>query len=209
MMQPEILRFGEKIEIHLYPHWLEDPDRGMTEAERLSFSAETVTMYGKPNVVRRRTVDYGLPYSYNPSAKPSVDWEPYALDIKQRLDKQFGLNLQQCACNEYLDHLAYIGPHRDHPTLVGTERREPLYIASVSLGVMRRMVLTPRGPNLKGVPITVNGLMRVPGAQVIELPPGSLLLFTNAFNQVWKHAIPVDEKGRVSGKRISLTYRQF
>ena len=74
---------------------------------------------------------------------------------------------------------------------------------------MRRMVLTPPGANLKGVPITVNGLSKVPGARVIELAPGSLILFTNAFNSTWKHSVPKDLKHLVSGKRISLTYRHF
>jgi alkylated DNA repair dioxygenase AlkB len=208
-MQPEVIKFGEGIGVHLYREWLEDPDRLMREAEKLSFSAETVTMYGRANVIRRRTVDYGLTYGYNASAEASIAWEPLALTLKQRLEQQFMLDLQQCACNEYADELAYIGPHHDKATIVGDERREPLYIASVSLGAMRRMVLTPPGASLKGVTITVNGLMKVSGSRIIELPPGSLVLFTNAFNRTWKHSIPMDAKGNVSGKRISLTFRQF
>jgi alkylated DNA repair dioxygenase AlkB len=208
-MQPEVIRLGDAIEVHLYPHWLDDPDRLMPEAEKLSFTDEIVTMFSKANIIRRRTVDYGLPYTYNPTAKPSIDWEPFALALRQRLEQQFKLALQQCACNEYVDNMAYIGPHHDKATIVGNERREPLYIASVSLGAMRRMVLTPPDAKLKGVPITVNGLMKVPGSQTIELPPGSLVLFSNAFNRTWKHSIPMDVKGHVSGKRISLTYRQF
>jgi alkylated DNA repair dioxygenase AlkB len=179
------------------------------EAEQMSFSDETVFMYAKANVIRRRTVDYGLAYSYNKTAKPSIEWEPLPWALKQRLEHQFGTDFPQCACNEFIDHEAYIGPHHDKATLVGDEKREPLFIASISLGVMRRMVLTPPGANLKGVPITVNGLSKVPGSRVIELAPGSLILFTNAFNKTWKHSIPKDLKHLVKGKRISLTYRHF
>jgi alkylated DNA repair dioxygenase AlkB len=175
MQRHEIIEAAEGIELHYFPLWIEDPYGLFLEAEQLSFSDEVVTMYAKKNVIRRRTVDYGLPYSYNPTAKTSIDWEPLPLTLKQRLEQQFKVDFQLCACNEFVDHLAYIGPHHDEATSVGGEKREPLYIASISLGAMRRMVLTPPHANLKGVPITVNGLSQVPGSRVIELAPGTLL----------------------------------
>jgi hypothetical protein len=39
------------------------------------------------------------------------------------------------------------------------------------------------------------------------LLPGTLVLFSNAVNQNWKHAIPQDKTA--AGERISLTYREF
>jgi alkylated DNA repair dioxygenase AlkB len=208
-MQLEIIKLSEGLELHYYPHFLDDPDHLFLQAERMSFSDEIVTMYAKRNVIRRRTVDYGLSYTYNPTAKPSIEWEPLPWALKQTLEEQFGVDFPQCACNEFVDHDAYIGPHHDKGTIIGDEKREPLYVASISLGAMRRMVLTPPDAKLKGVPITVNGLAKVPGSRVVELAPGSLILFTNAFNRVWKHSIPKDLKHLVSGKRISLTYRHF
>src|SRR5579872_2342257 len=205
----EVIMVEEGIELHYFPRWIADVDRFFREAEKLSFTDEIVTMYAKKNVIRRRTVDYGLPYSYNATAKPSVPWEPLPLALKQKLERMFAMDWPQCACNEFIDHEAYIGPHHDKATIIGDEKREPLYIASISLGAMRRMVLAPPDANLKGVPTTVNGLAKVPGSRVIELAPGSLILFTNAFNRIWKHSIPKDLKHLVSGKRISLTYRHF
>lgn len=205
----EVIKIAEGIELHYFPKWIEDADRFFREAEKLSFSDEIVTMYAKQNVIRRRTVDYGLGYTYNPTAKGSIEWEPLPWALRQKLEQQFKIDFLQCACNEFIDHVAYIGPHHDKATIVGDEKREPLFIASISLGAMRRMVLTPPDANLKGVSITVNGLSKVPGSRVIELAPGSLILFTNAFNRVWKHSIPKDLKHLVSGKRISLTYRHF
>lgn len=205
----EVIKLEEGIEHHYFPRWIDNPEQAFLEAEQMSFSEEVVTLYAKQNVIRRRTVDYGLAYSYNKTAKPSIDWEPFPWALKQRLEQQFRIDFPQCACNEFIDHEAYIGPHHDKATLVGDEKREPLYIASISLGAMRRMVLTPPGANLKGIPITVNGLSKVAGSRVIELAPGSLILFTNAFNRTWKHSIPKDRKSEVTGKRISLTYRHF
>jgi len=52
------------------PHWADDPDALYREAKKLSFTPENRTMYGKTNIIERQTVDYGLPYSYNKTAKP-------------------------------------------------------------------------------------------------------------------------------------------
>jgi alkylated DNA repair dioxygenase AlkB len=208
-MQREIVELSEGAELYYYPHFLNDRDRLFSEAENLSFSDEIVMMYAKKNLIRRRTVDYGLPYSYNPTAKQSIEWEPLPWALKLSLEQYFKVEFVQCACNEFVDHDAYIGPHHDKATVVGDEKREPLYIASISLGAVRRMVMTPPGADLKGVPITVSGLSKVPGSRVLELASGSLVLFSNAVNQTWKHSIPKDRKSEVSGKRISLTYRHF
>jgi alkylated DNA repair dioxygenase AlkB len=206
-MKPNIYQLGSGAEVHLYPTWLDNPREKFAEAEKLSWTDEIVSMYAKRHVIARRTVNYGLPYSYNKTATPPVEWEPLALELKQKLEAEFQIEFQQCACNEYSSVSAYIGPHHDKDTVIHGEKREPLYIASISLGSERKMVLTPPGADLK-VSMTVRGLMSVPGAIGIDLPPGSLVLFPNAFNRFWKHSIPKDSKG-MAGKRISLTYRHF
>src|ERR1019366_3441709 len=96
--------------------------RLLAEAEEgLSFTDEVVTMFNKPNIIRRRTVDYGFPSSLNAAAKPSIEWELVALALRQRLYEQFKVDWQQCACNEYMDQRAYIGPHHDKPAVLGQE----------------------------------------------------------------------------------------
>jgi len=113
----------------------------------------------------------------------------------------------QCACNEYPTNAAYIGPHHDKPTPIGGIRVQPEWIVSLSLGAARKMVLVPNGTVVKQ--ITVNAMSQLPGAITIDLAPGSLVIFNKALNMEWKHSIPKDSKANVSGKRISLTYRQF
>jgi hypothetical protein len=68
------------------PKWADDPDMLYREAKKLSFTPETVTMYGKTNTIERQTVDYGLPYSYNKTAKPSIEWEGVAIEVRKRLE---------------------------------------------------------------------------------------------------------------------------
>lgn len=208
MIAETIYRLGDGVEVRLYPNWVENAREKFAAAEQLSWSDEIVTMYQKASRIERRTVNYGVAYTYSITAKASVEWEPLALELKLGLDSAFRVDWQQCACNEYGTASAYISPHHDKDTIIGGQKREPLVIASISLGGQRTMVLTPPDASLKGVPITVNGLVKVPGSVAIDLPPGSMVLFSNSFNRFWKHSIPKDYKDTV-GKRISLTYRHF
>ena len=206
-MRAEIIHLGDGLEVHYYREWISNTDYALAQAELLPFTEEIVTMYGRPNVIRRRTVNFGLPYSYNPTAKKSTPWEGVAVEFGNQLDRQFAIDFSQCAGNEYVDGEAYIGPHHDKATVVGRERREPLYIACASLGITRPMVFIPPGAYLKGIQPTVKGLSAIPGSRVLELAPGSLVLMSNSVNRVWKHSIPRDPSA--TGKRISLTYRHF
>jgi alkylated DNA repair dioxygenase AlkB len=192
-------------ELLYIPHWADDPEAQYREAKKLSFTPETVTMYGKTNTIQRQTVDYGLPYSYNKTAKPSIEWEGLPLEIGKTLERQLDITLPQCAGNRYVTPSAYIGAHRDKSTVIGSERVEPRYIVALSLGSARKMVFVPKEVGMQ-VP-TIESMSKLRDALVFELQPGSLVIFSNAINQNWKHAIPMDKSA--SGERISLTYRQF
>jgi len=187
------------------PRWADDPDLMYQEAKKLSFTPEAVSMFGKATIIERQTVDYGLPYSYNKTAKPSIEWEELALEVRKKLESQLGIQLPQCACNQYASPSAYIGAHRDKNTIINGESVEPKYIISLSLGSARQMVFLPKDVGMKAP--TVESMSELRDALVIELQPGSLVIFSNAVNQNWKHAIPQDKMA--SGERISLTYREF
>jgi alkylated DNA repair dioxygenase AlkB len=208
MIDERTYRLGDGVEVRLYLDWVKNAHEKFAQAENLSWSDEVVTMYQRQSVIERRTVNYGISYSYSKTAKASIEWEPIALELKRQLDAAFRTDWQQCACNEYGTASSYISPHHDKDTIIDGEKREPIVIASISLGGQRTMVLTPPGANLKGVPITVSGLKKVPGSITIDLPSGSMILFSNSFNRYWKHSIPKDSKD-LAGKRISLTYRHF
>jgi alkylated DNA repair dioxygenase AlkB len=195
------------------PRWAADPDALCREAKKLSFTAETVSMYGKANTIERQTVDYGLPYSYNKTAKASVDWEPLALAIKQKLESQLGRTLMQCACNYYVSPTAYIGLHSDKATSVDGVVTAPNLIVSLSLGSLRQMALRPIRPGREGKDAsafkTMSEVRREKDAIVLDLEPGSLVIFNGVANHTWKHAIPQAEDKNATGDRISLTYREF
>jgi len=178
-VQYEKVVLGDGLEMHYCDSFVRPADAAhylFLRAEKMSFSDEVVTMYSTASVIRRRTVDYGLKYSYNATSKASIPWEEPALALRGTLEKYFRLEWQQCACNEFRDEESYIGPHVDKTTLLGDEKREPLYIASISLGSVRRMVTSPPGASLKGMRPYVDWFIEnVPGTVVKPLAAGSLI----------------------------------
>jgi alkylated DNA repair dioxygenase AlkB len=194
------------------PNWAADPDALYREAKKLSFTPEAVTMFGKTNTIERQTVDYGLRYGYNKTAKASINWEPLALAIKQKLEAQLGRTLMQCACNSYVSPTAYIGAHCDKSTSVSGVITAPNLIVSLSLGGRRQMALRPIRLGREGkdasVFKTMSEVRRDKDAIVLDLEPGSLVIFDGIVNHTWKHAIPQSED-KNAGDRISLTYREF
>jgi len=195
------------------PRWAADPDALYGEARKLPFTPETVTMFQKSTVIERQTVDFGLPYNYNRTAKASVDWEPLALAIKQKLESQLGRTLMQCACNYYVSPTAYIGLHSDKSTSVNGVVTAPNLIVSLSLGSLRQMALRPIRSGREGKDAsafkTMSEVRREKDAIVLDLEPGSLVIFSGVVNHTWKHAIPQAEDKIADGDRISLTYREF
>lgn len=200
-------------ELLYIPNWADDPAVLFREAKKLSFTPETVTMFDKSNVIERQTVNYGLPYDYNRTAKPPIDWEPLALALKQKLESQLGRKLMQCACNLYASPTAYIGAHCDKSTPVNGVSTAPNLIASLSLGNLRQMALRPIRPGREGKDApafkTMSEVRREKDTIVIDLEPGSLVIFNGVLNHTWKHAIPQAENKEIAGDRISLTFREF
>jgi len=209
----EVKRFklGEG-ELIYVPRWADDPDMLYREARKLSFTSEIVTMYGKENTIERKTVDYGAEYSYNQTSKRSIEWEPLALAIRHKLEEQTGRQLIQCACNHYVSPTAYIGAHCDKSTPINGISTPPNLIISLSLGSARKMALRPIYPGKEGGKgtnhfATMADVEREKNAIVLDLEPGSLVIFDGIVNHTFKHAIPKDKNA--SGERISLTYREF
>jgi alkylated DNA repair dioxygenase AlkB len=195
------------------PNWPDDRDMLCREAKKMPFTPEIVTMFQKSTVIERQTVDFGLAYTYNKTAKASVEWEPLALAIKQKLQSQLGRTLMQCACNYYVSPTAYIGAHCDKNTPVNGVSTAPNLIVSLSLGTARQMALRPIRPGREGKDSpafkTMSEVRREKDAIVLDLEPGSLVIFDGIVNHTWKHAIPQAENKSVAGDRISLTFREF
>jgi alkylated DNA repair dioxygenase AlkB len=209
-MQTRKYQLGEGQLLYI-PNWADDHDALYREAKKMPFTPEIVTMFQTSTVIERQTVDFGLAYDYNKTAKPSIEWHPLALAIKQKLESQLGRTLMQCACNYYVSPTAYIGAHCDKNTPVNGVSTAPNLIVSLSLGSLRQMALRPIRPGREGKDApafkTMSEVRREKDAIVLDLEPGSLVIFDGVLNHQWKHAIPQAENK--SGERISLTFREF
>jgi alkylated DNA repair dioxygenase AlkB len=194
--------------------WADDPQMLYSEAKKLAFTPEIVPQFGRTvEIKKRKTVDYCLEYGYSKTAKHSIEWESLPLAIKQKLESQLGITLQQCACNYYLDPEGYISAHSDKSTLFNGVKAAPNLIVSLSLGSVRKMVLRPIRPGNEGSDrnqlVTMNDVRKEKDVIVLDLEPGSLVLFDGIVNHTFKHAIPQSENKKLAGDRISLTYREF
>jgi alkylated DNA repair dioxygenase AlkB len=56
---------------------------------------------------------------------------------------------------------------------------------------------------------TMSDVRREKDAVVLDLEPGSLVIFNGVLNHSWKHAIPQAENKNIAADRISLTFREF
>lgn len=168
--------------------WLRDAEQWFERLKNeVPWSPERVMMYGKPLVLKRETCNYGNDYDYNKLAKPAVPWGGPVLELKKMLEEATGRVFSQCACNVYPDGETGIGLHHD--------KRHPSLVASISFGAVRTIGFAPKGGKLdKSLPM-------------IPLASGSLLLFTDAVNENYKHTIIEDKS--VLGPRISVTLREF
>jgi len=198
------------------PRWAYDPVMLAREAQKLLFTPEYVPSRRDPKVPvqikERQTVNYGLSYKYNEFAKPSIDWEGLPLAIKQKLESQLGRALLQCACNSYPNGNAYISAHVDKNTPVNGVSTAPNLIISLSVGCTRQMALRPIRPGHEAEASALTTMAEVRKEKdviVLDLEPGSLVIFDGVLNHTWKHSIPQAENKKAAGERISLTFREF
>lgn len=206
-------RLGEG-ELLYIPHWADDPDMLYREATNLSFTPEVIPgRDGKPVTIKERmTVDYGAEYQYNKYSKRSIPWQPLAVAIRQKLEQQLhGRQLIQCAGNRYPNSKGYIAAHVDKNTPINGVSTPPNLIISLSLYAPqarpRHMAFRPihKGHETNDL-ITLTEAVEKQ-ALILELAPGSLVVFNGVLNHMFKHAIPQEREE--TGVRLSLTYREF
>jgi alkylated DNA repair dioxygenase AlkB len=147
---------------------------------------EIVRMFGADAVTRRRTVQYGVEYAYNASAKKPAPWTPLMQGIREQVEQVAGC-LDGALIQLYPDGDAGIGWHRD--------KGKPEIIASLSFGAEREFAFGV------GPARSCQEIWRMP------LHHGSLLLIPSATNNALKHRLPTAK--RVNTPRVNVTLRRF
>lgn len=127
-------------------------------------------------------------YVYSGQATEANYWPDPFLELKFKIENQFGLLLQHCLANYYRDGQDCVGWHRDSEIIFG---QNPI-IASLTCGATRKFKIRERKRD---------------GAQKLEynLGHGDLLIFTNEHVTDWEHCVPRTAKS--VGPRLNLTFR--
>jgi alkylated DNA repair dioxygenase AlkB len=163
--------------------------RGLTD--KIKWQQEQIKMFGKTLDEPRLTAwygDTGKTYTYSGKTMTPQPWSANLKFIKERLEKETGIEFNSCLLNLYRNGKDSVGWHQDNEKELG---KEPI-IASISFGETRPFQLKH---------IDRKDLDKVD----IQLTHGSFLLMKGSTQQKWKHQIPKTTKQ--IDPRINLTFR--
>lgn len=148
----------------------------------------TISLFGKSVLIPRLNAWYGdHPYSYSGTTFSATPWPAELLDLKNRIENEFGLKLNSALANLYRDGNDGMGWHSDDEKTLGFAPQ----IASVSLGGSRRFLLRNKSDKTQ--------------KHELLLTDGSIVLMLGTCQRDWQHCVP---KTRKSVKpRINLTFR--
>ncbi|KAI9167302.1 DNA oxidative demethylase ALKBH2 [Paramyrothecium foliicola] len=164
--------------------------------------------------------DGSMPVYRHPSdeSPPLLPFSPTVLAIKAETEKHLGHSLNHVLIQYYRDGSDYISEHSDKTLDIVRGS----YIANVSLGAERTMVLRTKRPDkdpsraTSDTPPNPEGLKRK--IQRARLPHNSLCRMGLQTNMQWLHSIRQDKRAdrdktteelAYQGGRISLTFRQI
>lgn len=150
----------------------------------------TQKMYDKTVITPRLTAWYG-DSQYNESADRNTSngnpWTPQLLNLKERIEKEFGYWFNGVLLNLYRDQNYSVAWHRDKESRYG---KRPV-IASISLGQSRNFDFRKKDHHQS--------------KYSLPLPNGSLLIMKGDLQENWEHRIAKSTKPMMP--RINLTFR--
>ncbi len=150
-----------------------------------------ITVYGKEHETPRLTAwygDIGTTYTYSGLKMNPFPWTNDLLFIKEKTDKEAGVNFNSVLLNLYRTGKDSVGWHRDNEKEFGIN---PV-IASVSFGETRPFHLKHK-------------FKKEIEKVIISLTHGSLLIMKGKTQHYWEHQIPKTAKN--ISPRINLTFR--
>jgi alkylated DNA repair dioxygenase AlkB len=186
---------NEKGDAYLFTRfWTEEESQSLLLAltQIVAWRHEPIWMFGKKVMQPRLTAWYGDPgksYRYSGIEMNPLPWIPELQKIKEKVEKEFNLELNSALLNLYRDGQDSMGWHRDHEPELGVD---PV-IASVSFGAPRRFLMRQYDQKNSKVEIL--------------LESGSLLLMQGQTQHYWEHSIP--KSAKVKDPRINITFRKI
>ncbi len=122
----------------------------------------------------------------------SMSFLPVVKEIMEKINKDYGYNLDICFLNLYIDQHKALGWHSDDSHTI--DQTEP--IAVVSFGAEREIWIKPKG---------YKDAIQEDWKQLLE--NGSLFIMPSGFQEEWLHKIPKTNSDCTA--RVSLTFRKY
>ena len=184
----------ENLDIKIFNHLFSKQDSDFLFQRLLSkidWKQETITMWGKKKILRRRVAwygDFGKNYSYSGNSLRPKAWNKDLTVIKEKIEALSSIRFNSVLLNDYEDGNVGMGWHSDDEKELG---KDPV-IGSVSFGVDRDFYLKPKNKsNNERVKIRASN--------------GSFILMNGATQHHWLHSLPIRKK--INERRINLTFR--
>ena len=117
----------------------------------------------------------------------ALDWTPKVLEVKNRLEAEYGVHFDYVLLNRYRDGNDSIGPHRDDEADLPGKNT----ICSISVGAPRTFKIKKNGR--AGIEYTY------------YLGHGSKITMRGDTQLGWKHRVPPEPE--ITDARINLTFR--
>lgn len=137
-----------------------------------------------------------LEYNYLEHAGSSVyksnSFHPVVKEIMNKINTDYGYDLDICFLNLYMDQAKALGWHADDSHSI--DHNQP--IAVVSFGAEREIWTKPKGV-----------IGTIPNDWKTKLANGSLFIMPAGFQNEYLHRIPKCD--RECGPRVSLTFRKY
>jgi alkylated DNA repair dioxygenase AlkB len=175
------------------PGWVE-ASQGIAYLEvmmtQLPWESHTIRLFGKDHPEPRLSCWMGEPwasYRYSGKVRTPKPWTPEVTELRDRLNLQFGVQMNAALANLYRTGQDGMGWHSDDEFELGID---PV-IASVSLGQARRFCLRNKVDRRRKYELT--------------LSHGDLLIMGGRVQRDWQHGLP--KTTRRCDARVNLTYR--
>ena len=174
--------------------WLlaEEADAALTALrDELEWEQREIVLFGR-RILQPRLIAWAgdLEYRYSGQTLERRGFTPTAHRLLERVRARAGMPFNHVLVNRYRSGADSMGFHADAEPELGPD---PV-VATVSLGVARRLVVKPRRQEDRG-------------RHTLELGHGALLVMGGTCQRHYVHAVP--REAGIRGERISLTFRRL
>ena len=184
----------ENLDIKIFNHLFSEDESNYffrSLLNEVAWKRETITMWGKKRILRRRVAwygDSGKNYSYSGNLLSPITWNENLKRIKKKIEIVSSITFNSVLLNDYEDGNVGMGWHSDDEKELG---KDPI-IGSVSFGVDRDFYLKPK---IK----SNNDRVKIMSSN------GSLILMNGSTQHHWLHSLPI--RKNINERRINLTFR--